>query len=261
MCPPDFFDVTYRINPWMQPGDRVKWLVARQQWDTLVHTLEDIGVSIEYIDPVEKLPDMVFTANAGLVVKNIFFPSRFYNHERSLEENHWMSWFEENLYWCVSIPKNTYFEGEGDALIRGYTLAIGYGSRSHYTVMKKIGGLLGIDPLAFELKNPWFYHLDTCFCLLPRNSVMYFPDAFTEHSQKEIKSYFDNVITVHNEEAYQLVCNAIVVKNHVIIPVNCPTIHATLENQGYVVHEVDLSEFRKAGGGAKCLVLFLDRES
>ena len=40
---------------------------------------------------------------------------------------------------------------------------------------------------------------------------------------------------------------------------NCPVARAELVGRGYVVHEVDVSEFLKAGGGANCLVLTLGR--
>jgi len=65
MCPPTFFDVRERKNPYMHlPIDPVR---AQQQWEILCRTLEQSGVKVETIDPVKDLEDMVFAANQVFV--------------------------------------------------------------------------------------------------------------------------------------------------------------------------------------------------
>ena len=61
------------------------------------------------------------------------------------------------------------------------------------------------------------------------------------------------------QEARRFACNSVVVDRHVVINADCPVTTAELRARGFEVHEVDVSEFLKAGGGPKCLVLILER--
>src|SRR5256885_11129495 len=77
MCPPDSYGIEYEINPWMSRSRGAKSEVAHQQWRALYQTLCGLGVTVELMQPQQGLPDLVFTANARLVVNNRFFSSRF----------------------------------------------------------------------------------------------------------------------------------------------------------------------------------------
>ena len=67
MCPPEHFDVTYEINPWMRIANGPDPQRARAQWAALHSILtERVGADVSLIAPQPGLPDMVFTANAGL---------------------------------------------------------------------------------------------------------------------------------------------------------------------------------------------------
>ena len=73
MCPTDYFDVVYEINPWMGKTVQVDKGLACSQWEALYRLLsEEIGATIELVNPLEGLPDLVFTANAGLSVGKTF---------------------------------------------------------------------------------------------------------------------------------------------------------------------------------------------
>ena len=66
MCPPDFFTVDYVINPWMAGHeDSLSVELARRQWHQLRDKLAEFA-DIVTMDPQPELPDMVFTANAGV---------------------------------------------------------------------------------------------------------------------------------------------------------------------------------------------------
>ena len=66
MCKPTFFDVDYQINPWMRQERPVNKARAQSQWQSLYQTIQRLG-KIDLIEPQQGLPDMVFTANAGLI--------------------------------------------------------------------------------------------------------------------------------------------------------------------------------------------------
>ena len=70
MCAPKFFDIEYEINPWMNTDNPVDPILAGKQWQQLYDTYtQKLGWDVHLIEPVEHLPDMVFTANGALLYK------------------------------------------------------------------------------------------------------------------------------------------------------------------------------------------------
>ena len=262
MCPPYYFDVRYEINPWMNTRTRVDHGAAWQQWESLYQLLVgEVGAEVEIFDPVAGLPDCVFTANAGLLAGNTFIASSFRYPERAREERHWQAWFESKGYRVVRLPSGLRFEGEGDLLTIGELILAGYRFRSDREAVERVGRLLQKEVLALELADPWFYHLDTCACPLTDDSILYYPRAFTPSGRSLIANRFPDAIPVTEQEARRFACNSVVIDRHVVMNANCPVVGAELRARGYEVHEVDVSEFLKAGGGPKCLVLVLGRRA
>jgi N-dimethylarginine dimethylaminohydrolase len=260
MCPPYHFDVRYEINPWMNTRDRVDRKEALKQWRALYRVLAgEVGAKVEFVVPVAGLPDCVFTANAGLLAGNTFIASSFRHPQRAREEGHWQAWFESKGYRVVRLSPELRFEGEGDLLAAGDLVLAGYGFRSDREAVECAGRLLQKEVLALELADPWFYHLDTCACPLNDSTILYYPGAFTEEGRALIEDRFPDAIPVPEQEARRFACNSVVIDRHVVMNENCPVAGAELRARGFEVHEVDVSEFLKAGGGPKCLVLILER--
>ena len=65
-------------------------------------------------------------------------------------------------------------------------------------------------------------------------------------------------IVVDTADAGNFACNAVNVGDQVILNKASDPLKARLMLAGFSVHEVELSEFLKAGGSAKCLTLKLD---
>ncbi len=260
MCRPDHFGIEYEINPWMSRRRAADRRRAMQQWQRLVELLGSLGASIELIEPVAGLPDMVFTANAGLVYKDRVLLSRFRYDVRQPEAEQFARWFREHGFQVVELPEGHYFEGAGDALFCGETLIGGYLFRSDVRSHHWVAEQLGCPLVVAELINPYFYHLDTCFCPLRPGCAVWYPEAFDRYGRLAIEQAVPELIEVNQEEAYRFACNSVVVGEHVITPTGCPRLHRTLRLYGFEPHEVELTEFQKAGGSAKCLTLRLDGE-
>ena len=256
MCRPTCFDVTYDINPWMsgQIG-QVDKALAVQQWDTLVESLSRHSV-INLVDGAANVPDLVFTANAGFIHKNIAILSKFANKERQPEEAIFKKWFESKEYNVIQPTLN--YEGEGDHLVdtegRHW---IGSGFRTDAKVAGELTDIIGTPVTALELVDPRWYHLDTCFCPLPNGEIMWYPGAFSTSSQDLINRSFRRYIDVYEEEALQFCCNCVCIGNDLFLP-KTEDAATELIMKNYDIHEFDLSEFLKAGGAAKCLVLELE---
>src|SRR5262249_21288791 len=137
------------------------------------------------------LPDLVFTANAGMVLGKTAIVSRFRSKERQGEEPFFRVWFEKNGFVVTEWPQDVFFEGAGDALLdRGQNIIwAGYGFRSAEGSPALLEKIFKRKTVPLRLIDPRFYHLDTCFCPLVGGYVLYFPHAFDAITQKAIADH------------------------------------------------------------------------
>jgi N-dimethylarginine dimethylaminohydrolase len=259
MCPPDFYGIEYEINPWMSRSAPSDADLSRQQWKTLYELLRQVGADVHLMQPVQGLPDLVFTANAGLVWHDAVYLSAFRHAARQGETPVNAAWFAAHGFRNLELPAGMNFEGAGDALFCGDTLYAGYLVRSDASSMQWLGNQMGCRVIPLQLVDEHFYHLDTCFCPLDAQSAIYFPDAFDEYACRAL-SQIPRLIAVHPEEAARFACNAVVVGHDVVLNAGCPQLEADLRQVGFTPHATELGEFLKSGGSAKCLTLRLDGE-
>jgi len=248
--------VNYEINPWMHIHRQPNRRLALGQWAALRRVLEEeIRGQVHIVRARRGLPDMCFTANAGLVHRGVFIPSRFRYKERAGEEPYFTAWFRAHGYRVVSLPGDLRFEGAGDALFVGGNLIAGYYFRSDFQTHEAIGRALNIRVCSVALVNEYFYHLDTCFSPLGPDSAIYYPRAFDVYGKRLLKETVGDLVRVSDEEAFQFGCNSVIVGRQAIIPKPCVHLGRALTRRGYTVYPLDLSEFKKAGGSARCLTL------
>jgi len=261
VCPPDYFGIEYEINPWMRLSNRVDHERATRQWQELMRVLEtDLEVALERMTPVSGLPDLVFTANAGVVRGRTAVVSRFRYPERRPEETHFENWFRRHDYEVMTVEADMYFEGAGDLLgFQEYWFG-GYRQRSDIRVFPILSEWFHREVIPLELIDSRFYHLDTCLCPLSGGELLYFPPAFDTYGQAAIAACVPDThrFAVPEDEALQFACNAVCVGKHVILPAGSPSAQDWLTRRGYEPHPVELDEFMKSGGSAKCLTLALD---
>ncbi|MBD2086666.1 TIGR00300 family protein [Coleofasciculus sp. FACHB-542] len=259
MCAPDHYDVDYVINPWMEGNihkssrDR-----AVEQWQKLHYVLKDHAI-VDLVAPQRGVPDMVFTANAGLVLGDTVVLSRFFHKERQGEEPYFKQWFEEKGYKVHELPKDLPFEGAGDALLdrEGRWLWAGYGFRSELDSHPLLAKWLDIEVLSLRLMDERFYHLDTCFCPLSGGYLLYYPPAFDSYTNRliEMRVAPEKRIAIEEADAVNFACNAVNIDHVVVMNKASEALKKRLSDVGFQVIETPLTEFLKAGGAAKCLTL------
>lgn len=261
MCPPDYFTVEYVINPWMAGNeDSLSLDRARSQWDMLRATVERFA-DVVLMEPHRSLPDMVFTANAGVVYGNKAIASHFMPMERRPEEPIFKQWFRDNGFELYELDEKVGFEGAGDCLVdrRGPWMWTGYGFRTEIEAHGEIEKFFQREVVSIRLTDERFYHIDTCFCPLTDGFLMYHPPAFDYDSRIKIETRVPphKRIIVDTMDAGHFACNAINIGENVILHCASDPLKARLMLAGFKVHEVELTEFLKAGGSAKCLTLKL----
>jgi N-dimethylarginine dimethylaminohydrolase len=262
LCPPDYFAVDYVINPWMQDHvGATQPALAKAQWQALYDVLRPMAALA--LQPAQPgLPDLVFTANAGLVYGDLAIVSRFRNPERQGETPHDAACFRELGFQIADWPEDVTFEGAGDALFdRAHPILwLGFGFRSDpraATLLRQLLPRVTVEVL--ELVDPRFYHLDTCFCPLHGGYVLYYPPAFSAASQQLIQSRISGsmLIAVSEADALGFACNAVNIEQNVVLNQASPELRYALQSAGLTPHIVPLGEFMQAGGAAKCLTLKL----
>ena len=262
MCEPKFFEVRYVINPWMEGNlGKVNKELAGQQWQNLHDIVAELA-SVSLIEPVAGLPDMVFTANAGLVQVKDFIVSSFLHAERRPETKHFERFFSSQGYNVKHLSEGTIFEGVGDALFDTQgRLWLGSGIRSEAKALDEIADVLdvegcGVEVRGLELVDPLWYHLDTAFCPLPEGQAIAYEKAFSGKSVTALDDAFgENIIWVSETDAKNFACNAVAIDQRIIMHRASAELESALTQRGFEVMAVDVSEFLKAGGACKCLIL------
>lgn len=255
MCRPDHFDVTYRINPWMDPDKPVDTDVAVAQWEALRQTYLDLGHRVSLIDPEPGLPDMVFAANGAVVVDGLVFGTRFRHSERTAEAELFARWFETNLPGLRVHRPRAIAEGEGDFLVAGRYVLAGTGFRTEPEAHAELAGLIDRPVVSLRLIDPRLYHLDTAIAVLDDDTIAYHPAAFDPPSRQRLRELFPRAIEVGADDALVLGLNAVSDGRHVVLPAQAVRFAEQLVEHGFEPVPVDLSELRKAGGGPKCCTL------
>ena len=261
MCSPDYFEVKYQINPWMKIGETNSSL-AYQQWQNLVEKYRQDGIIVETVKQVKNQPDMVFTADQGLIIpstKTILL-SNFKYPQRQGETKFFAEFFKKNGFKLEVLPEKLKFEGGGETLhFKDNQYFIGQGFRNSEHTFEYINKKFNLEFIPLELINEKFYHLDTCFFILNKDTCFYYPPAFSQKSQNLIKQKIPNTISLSEDEVMGFSANSVVSNKTVFTQINNPTFSEKLRKMKYKVVEVDVSEFIKAGGGIHCLTFEMER--
>lgn len=275
MTDPAHYEVSYAINPWMQPA---QWSVSpdtrhRQAagcWSTLRQALEQSGARVEVVPGQPGLPDMLFPANAAVVLDGRALMARFLHPERQGEEPHFRAFFEQlcqkdHLREVAQLPEDVVQEGAGDCIwdpLRRH-FWVGWGQRSSFKSAAVIEAHFSVPVVPLELVSPRYYHLDVCFYPLPGGEVVYYPGALSQDSRAELRRRVpaDLRIEASQAEADLLCLNAVNLGRDIIMAKGTARLKGELETRGYRCIELDLAPFILSGGAAFCMTLRLDRSS
>lgn len=258
MCRPEHFGIEYEINPWMHVAVEVDHDRAVEQWEALHSLYHERGESIELIESVAGLPDMVFTANAAVVWRRRAVLSRFHHAERAGEESHWRATLERLRFDVHEVAAEISFEGAGDALFVGDHLFLASGFRTDLAAHAQVAEILDVESTSLELVDPRFYHLDTCFCPLDDQTALVAPSAFAPASLELIRRQVPRLIEVPAEVAAGFACNGMPLRGTMISSTAAQALAPELGAIGLDVVALPMDEFMKSGGGVRCLSLPLD---
>jgi N-dimethylarginine dimethylaminohydrolase len=225
---------------------------------------------VEIVGAVKGLPDLVFPANAAVVLDGRVLLARFRHPERQGEEPVFRAVFQKLkarglVHDIVDLPEGLFHEGAGDAIwdAERRLFWCGYGPRSSRAAIPILRKTFGQETVTLELATEQFYHLDTCFCPLSGGEVLYYPPAFTEEALATIRALIPESqrIEATSEDAAAFCVNAVNLGRRIIMAKPPENLRRTLRARGYEITELDLSPFILSGGAAFCMTLRLDRSS
>jgi N-dimethylarginine dimethylaminohydrolase len=257
MCEPSYFDVVYSVNPWMDLDTPVDRDLARRQWETLYDTLVALGHEVMLIDPLPGQPDMVFTANAAVVVGTRGVSAKFRAPYRNPETVVYHEWLQ-NAGINMRAPTDV-SEGEGDFVVTpdGARIFAGDGVRTKASAHTEISVHLGLPTIPLTLVDERFYHLDTALSILDDHTAIYYPPAFSQQARDTLSEHFKDLISADDRDAFVLGANAVSDGLHVLLEAEADGLMTSLTARGYQPVPLDMSEFRKSGGAVRCCVLEL----
>ncbi|MFD8691633.1 dimethylargininase [Streptomyces sp. NPDC059651] len=251
MCRPEHFDVSYVINPWMDPAKPVDSRMALLQWESLYSLYRSLGHRVDLVNPVPGLPDMVFSANGATVVDGKVLGAKFLNAERAAEAPAHRAWYRANGFTEIHDPHYVN-EGEGDFAVTKSWILAGRGFRCTPEGHQEAQEFFGRPVISLELVDPRFYHLDTALCVLDGDEIMYYPQAFTLGSREVLARLFPDALLVDQDDADVLGLNAVSDGLNVVLPEAAQKLAGQLRARGFRTHGTDLSELLKGGGSVKC---------
>ncbi|ROS21762.1 dimethylargininase [Cellulomonas sp. PhB150] len=257
MCEPVHYTVSYEINPWMDKTRHTDADLAVRQWRTLRDTYLDLGHTVETIEPIAGLPDMVYAANGATVVDGVVYSAAFRYPERQPEGPAYQKWFADRGFVTHTAAETN--EGEGDLLVVGDVILAGTGFRTERSAHAEAQELFGRPVVSLELVDPHYYHLDTALAVISSSSaapqVAYFAPAFSAGSRAVLEQMFPDAILATERDAVALGLNAVSDGENVVVAPGAVDLSAALRERGYTPIPVDTSELLKGGGGAKCCTL------
>jgi N-dimethylarginine dimethylaminohydrolase len=244
MCRPDFFKIAYQLNPYMDVSKQPDHELLMKEYEAIVAAHVAAGRRVEFVDPVDGLPDMTYTANQALirgkkaVLANL--PA-----ERAGELAYTKTWLQDNGYEVFDCPY--LLSGQGDSLPTGTGAVIkGRGWRS--------------DPKSDDfVREKLRYDNDLVFGILKPGLIAVCFEALDAPSQELIRSRTDfETIEVNIDEARLGACNLVSDGNTITMMDKAPQLAANLRQLGFEVVELPITQLWLGGGGIRCTTLALD---
>lgn len=255
LCPPDYYNIEYEINPWMHIENKVTGRTVFEEYDLLKKTYDKLGIKYYEIKPTKGLPDQVYITNAGHPEGNIFIKANFRYPQRRPEADIAVELFKENGYEIKTVPQDIFFEGQGDLLKVGNKYFMGWGYRSDQKAKGYLEEILKTEITDLQLIDPFFYHLDTSLGLLSEDIAIINDKAYKPEGLAKLEKSFKNLIRVSKEDNNVLACNMVIIDKNIVVNEISEELKNKIESYGFSVYRVPMNEYIKGGGSVKCVSL------
>ncbi|WP_129726133.1 dimethylarginine dimethylaminohydrolase family protein [Ectobacillus funiculus] len=260
LCQPQYMTIREVINETQKhfKNENIHIELAMKQHKQFVQTLRDHGVEVILLPSHKRYPEQVFTRDIGFTIGQKVFVAEMASNIRQGEEQFLKQWLEKEQIVFDNL-KRDHIEG-GDVLIDRNTIYAGVSNRTNKKAIHHLQTLLPeyeVIPIPFTEK---YLHLDCVFNILSPTEALIFPGVINKNEADLLASRYD-LIEVTEEEQFTLGTNVLSIGNQKVLslPIN-EKVNKQLQNRGYQVIEVDITEIIKSGGSFRCCTLPILRE-
>ncbi len=269
----DYFAVE-ELNPYSHKDNQPNLSKTAEEFDSIRQALIDAGVEVMTVDAPEGCQDGIYTANWALCRGDSAIMSSLPNMRQN-EELYARQALEDQGF--TVIPAPYLFSGQGDALPCGDLLFMGQSYRTDPRMHQFVADELGYEVISLQtvpeidangkpvinsvtgLPNSYFYDIDLAISIISPELIAWCPEAFTEPSQKLMRSLSIEMIEVSLKEAKEgFACNLVSTGETVIMSNRAPQLQSELESRGLTVVTPEITELAKGGGYIRCTTLTLD---
>ncbi len=221
---------------------------ALAQHADYIEALEECGLEVLVLVPDEQFPDSTFVEDIALLTKNCAIITNPGAPSRKGETAAIKDVLKEYYGEVEEVQAPGTIEG-GDIMMVGSHFYIGLSERTNMNGAEQVICFLennGLSGSMVELEET--LHLKTGVAYLEQNNLIVCGEFLLKEEFKEF-----NLLEIAEDERYA--ANCIWVNDRVLIPKGYPKARETILGAGYIITEVEISEFQKIDGGLSCLSL------
>lgn len=222
--------------------------LALLQHRAYILALQECGLEVTVLEPLEEYPDSVFIEDVALCTPGGAIICKPGAGSRRGEEIHVVNAIRKHFQQPGKIISPGTVEA-GDIMMAGKHFYIGLSQRTNregaeqmIAALEKYGFIGSCIPLKGIL------HLKTGISYLENNNIL----CWKEMSLLPEFSQYNKLVVPDNEK---YAANSVWINGTVLVPRGNPVSERLIKEQGYNTIALDMSEFRKLDGGLSCLSL------
>jgi len=213
-----------------------------------IEALQECGLEVLVLGADERYPDSTFIEDVALLTRDCAIITNPGAPSRRGETTD-IKRVLGNYYSLIEEVREPGTVEAGDIMMVGSHFYIGLSERTNENGAQQVIACLeknGMSGSVIRLEN--VLHLKTGLSYLEHNNLVACGEFL---ANDELQKF--NILKIDEDERYA--ANCIWVNDKVLIPKGYPKARATIKNAGYLIKEIDVSEFRKLDGGLSCLSL------
>ncbi len=222
--------------------------LAMEQQEAHINALGQVGLEVRVLDAMESYPDAVFIEDICLCTPHCAVITRPGAKSRRGEARSFdriIADYYQNVHF-IEAPSTL---DAGDVMMVGQHYYIGISNRTNLSGAQQLINFLQL----YDLNGSVLYlsdylHLKTAVSYLEHNCLLV--DA--SMSLPKTFSNFDKIV-VNKNESYA--ANSVWVNDRVLVPSGHEDTLKKVQDKGYVVLQLNVSEYQKLDGGLSCLSL------
>ncbi len=224
--------------------------IARAQHHAYVDALKELGCDVIELPAEGDLPDSVFVEDTAFILPGVAVITRPGADSRKPETESIARAISPYIQ-LIHIHEPATVDG-GDVLVLGKYIYVGLSTRSNQAAIDQLNDSLreyGYTVTGAELHD----------CLHLKSAVTRADDGTTLLINKDWvdANHFENYELIEVDPSESFAANCLPIGESIIFPAAFPKTRAKLEERGYKVITIDISELAKAEGAVTCCSLII----